>query len=99
MQVHFAFQDGFSNDDVVVRVNGREVLRESNLSGNDPAVPLAATREIELPPAGGKLDVTVPTRGLSGSFDVNFAESPYLGVAIVNGKLAVRRSSTPFMYA
>lgn len=99
MQVHFAFQDGFSSDDVVVRVNGREVLRESNLNGNDPLVPIAAVRDVEIAARAGKVQIDIPTRGLSGSYDLNFVESPYLGIAIVGGKITMRRSSTPFTYA
>jgi hypothetical protein len=99
MQVHFAFQDGFSNDDVVVRVNGREVVRESGLTGRDPVLPIAAVRDLELAERAGKVQIEVPTRGLARSFDVNFAETPYVGIAIVGGKIALRRSLTPFTYA
>ena len=98
MQVHFAFQDGFANDDVIVRVDGREVIRESRLQGNDPLVPLAAVRDVELEATAGKVNVEVPSRGLSRSFDLDFRESPYLGIAIVGGDIAMRRSSRPFEY-
>lgn len=99
MQIQVAFQDGFANDDVVIRVNGREVLREPGLSGRDPLVPVAAVRQIEIEPAAGQVQVDVPTRGLSRGFDVNFRESPYLGVAIVGNEITLRRSSRPFEYA
>ena len=99
MQVHVAFQDGFANDEVVIRVNGREVIRETSLSGRDPLVPVAAVRQVEIAPAAATMRVDVPTRGLSRSFDVNFRESPYLGVAIVGDEIMLRRSSRPFEYA
>ena len=98
MKVHFAFQDGFVNDDVIVRVNGKEVIRESKLKGNDPLVPIATMRDIELDAATGNVDVEVPSRGLSRSFDLDFRESPYLGIAIVGGDIAMRRSARPFEY-
>lgn len=101
MKVHFAFQDGFVNDDVIVRVNGKEVIREARLKGNDPLVPIAAMRDVEideLDAATGNVDVEVPSRGLSRSFDLDFRESPYLGIAIVGGDIAMRRSARPFEY-
>jgi hypothetical protein len=99
MQVHFALQDGFSNDDVVVRVDGREVIRESNLKGADPLLPVAALHDVEVQRDTGQVSIEVPTRGLSRSFDLDFEESPYLGIAIVEGEIALRRSSRPFEYA
>ena len=98
MQVHFAFQDGFANDDVIVRVNGREVIRESQLKGQDPMLPIAAVRDIELEATTGKVNVEIPSRGLSRSFDLDFRESPYVGIAIVGGDIAMRKSSRPFEY-
>ena len=98
MQVHFAFQDGFANDDVIVRVNGREVIRESQLKGQDPMLPIAAARDVELEATTGKVNVEIPSRGLSRSFDLDFRESPYVGIAIVGGDIAMRKSSRPFEY-
>jgi hypothetical protein len=98
MEVHLAFQDGFANDDVVVRVDGREVVRESGLKGLDPMIPLAAQRNVQIERPAGRLDVEVPTRGLSRAFDLDFAKSPYVGIAIVGGEIAVRQSSRPFEY-
>jgi hypothetical protein len=98
VQVHLAFQDGFADDDVVVRVDGREVARESGLKGVDPMVPLAAQRDVQVNERASQLQVEVPTRGLSRAFDLDFAESPYVGIAIVGGEIAVRQSSRPFDY-
>jgi hypothetical protein len=98
MQVHFAFQDGFANDDVIVRVNGREVIRESQLKSQDPLLPIATTRSVELEGTTGNVNVEVPSRSLSRSFDLDFRESPYLGIAIVGGDIAMRRSARPFEY-
>jgi hypothetical protein len=98
MQVHFAFQDGFVDDDVVVRVNGREVIRESKLNGRDPLLPVAAIRNLELDVTTGNVTIEVPSRGLSRSFDLDFRESPYLGIAIVGADIALRRSARPFEY-
>ena len=98
MKVHFAFQDGFVNDDVIVRVNGKEVIREAKLKGTDPLVPIAAMHDVELDAATGNVNVEVPSRGLSRSFDLDFRESPYLGIAIVGGDIALLRSARPFEY-
>ena len=98
MQVHLAFQDGFANDDVVVRVDGKEVARESGLKGSDPVIPLAVQRDVQIDARAARLQVDVPTRGLSRAFDLDFAESPYVGIAIVGGEIAVRQSARPFEY-
>lgn len=98
MLVHFAFQDGFKNDDVIVRVDGQEILRESRLKGQDPTIPLAAQRDVQVDAKAATLNVEVPTRGLARSFDLDFAKSPYVGIAIVGGDITLRQSARPFEY-
>jgi hypothetical protein len=96
--VHFALQDGFTDDEVIVRVNGKEVVRRSNVQSQDPLIPFAAAQEVGVDQSSGTVSVDVPTRRMSQIFTVNFEEYPYLGIAIAGNQIMLRRSERPFDY-
>jgi hypothetical protein len=95
--LHLAYEDGFDNDTVVVQVAGREVARRDGLKSS-LATALAATEEAEAPAGGGTVQVSVPTRNLSASIEVDLARQPYLAVAVRNGRLVLRSGSEPSYY-
>ena len=81
------FEDGFSGDTVVIRVDGRELWREDDVTTN-LAVSVATIARLEVP-AGMEVEVSVPTRRLTATERV---ETPYLEVEIVGVKLVLRPS-------
>jgi hypothetical protein len=96
--VHFALQDGFADDEVIVRVNGKEVVRQSNVRSQDPVIPFAAAKDVSIDQSSGTVAVDVPTRRMSQSFTVDFKEYPYLGIAIAGNAITLRKSGRPFEY-
>jgi len=95
--LHLAYEDGFENDSVVVQVDGKEVARQVGLKSS-LVTALAATEEALVSAPAGTAQVTVPTRNLSASLNVDFSAQPHLAVAIRDGKLVLRSSSEPFHY-
>jgi hypothetical protein len=81
------FEDGFEEDTVVVRADGRELWSQENVTTN-VAISLAAIAHVEVP-EGAQLEVQVPTRRLSAAARV---ETPYLEVEIAEGRLMLRSS-------
>src|SRR5574341_148284 len=97
-RVYIAYEDGFADDTVVLRVDGREVARQAGLKSS-LATALAATADAVFDTERGTLQASVPARGLeSQPLAVDFAAQPYLAVAIREGRLVLRASHEAFVY-
>lgn len=64
--LHLDLREGFNNDTVVVRLDGREVYRRSGLSTNY-SVGLADRVEIETPEGEVEIEVALPDRGIAST--------------------------------
>src|SRR3982751_6654979 len=82
--LHVALQDGFKNDSVAVTVNGKEVYRKSGVTTN---LSVSLADQFEAPVEGHtvRVDVTVSSKGLSQSAEVQVKETPYIAVSFNNG--------------
>lgn len=84
--VKFDFQHGFANDTIILKVNGKEVLKKDDLS-TDLRISLAESFTIEVPNGQTKLEITVPTKNLSLSKTIMVdLESKYIGISIINSE-------------
>jgi hypothetical protein len=90
-------QDGFRNDEVVVRIAGREVLHEHGVS-EDPAISLAHSQEVEAPDGPAEVEVTLPQRELTKRLRVVPMEQPFLTARVTNGNLIAKASPDPPLY-
>jgi len=95
--LHLAFEDGFDDDTVVVRVDGREVTRRIGLRSS-LATALAATEDAQVGSGAGEVAVAVSSRGLTATRKVDFTAEPHLAIAIRDGALVLRTSREPFVY-
>jgi hypothetical protein len=77
------FEDGFSDDTVVVSAAGQELWRQEDVT-TGPAN-LAAVARVEIPD-DMEVEVHVPTQGLSAASHV---VTPYLEVRIENKRLTL----------
>ena len=97
--IRIALQEGFSNDDVAVKVAGREVLRESGVKTR-MQVGLAKSLEVEVPVGSTEIAVDVPTRAASALIQVDVAANVYVGISITeDGRITHKVSKEPFRYA
>lgn len=84
--VKFDFQHGFANDTIILKVNGKEVLKKDDLS-TDLRISLAESITIEVPNGQTKLEIIVPTKNLSLSKTIMVdLESKYIGISIINSE-------------
>jgi hypothetical protein len=98
-QLHIALQEGFAHDEVIVRVAGREVYRNADLSTRlqigyaDACNAAVAVGEVAV-------GVTLPRRrAAEQTLTVSVVDDTYLGISIAaDGTLRVRVSATPFGY-
>jgi hypothetical protein len=90
-------QEGFRDDHVVVRVDGREVYAKRGVSTNW-SIGRADGVEVDVPAGTVAVVVEVPSRGLSDRLDVDVPDRRYLGVSVGNGRLRFDVAEQPFTY-
>jgi hypothetical protein len=95
--LHIALQEGFSDDTVVVRVNGNEVLRQAGISTR-LQIGFAASVEKEVAGSTADLTVDLPQRSLSKSMAIPLAGSTYVGVSVEPQGIVFKISIEPFGY-
>lgn len=96
--LHVALQDGFSGDDVAVRVDGDEVLRKRVQTRWQ--IGLAEAFDVDVDPGRCRIEIDVPTRSASTALDVDVADETWVGVSLnADGGVETRVSAEPFGYA
>ena len=79
--VHVAFQEGFENDAVVLRLNGAEVFRQAGLTTKNQ-IGYADSFETDVPPGPVRLEVDIASRGTNGSQMLHANGPTYVGVSL-----------------
>lgn len=90
-------QDGFSDDTVVISVDGQEVLRIPGVNTNY-TLGRADSATLQVTERNVSVEILVPTRQLSGSTTLDVSTTVYLGVSIDADKLVFRISDEAFIY-
>src|SRR5262245_32214628 len=92
------FQEGFTHDQIDLRINGQERLQKEGVTTN-LLLGLASSVEIEVPPGRVTIDIKIPTKNLAKTISLECSGSEYLGVSIENGRIEHIVSQQPFGYA
>ena len=99
------FQEGFTGDEVVVEIDGREVFRKENVR-TDMRIGRAITQpgravyhEAELPEGSHTITIRLPRQSISKDIDVAPADKTYLGVSVEGHEITHIISNTPMGYA
>ncbi|MGH7945829.1 MAG: hypothetical protein ACREH8_19205 [Opitutaceae bacterium] len=96
--LHTALQEGFSGEEVVVRVGGREVLHQSGVKTRTQ-IGLAATHEVQVPPGPVSIQISLPGRTLDLTVPLQVTKDTYLGVSVSpEGKIRHTVTHEPFGY-
>jgi hypothetical protein len=80
-RLNIHLQEGFANDTVIVRLEGREVFRDATVTTRTQ-IGLAEMIEIDTHSELVNVDVDVPTRSQRATFRIAPAATPWLGVSI-----------------
>ncbi len=91
------FQEGFSEDNISVRIDEQEVLYKTDLN-TDYSIGLADSFQIQVHKGLVKIDVIVPSRQLSNSIIISVSKTFYLGVSIIDHKINFISSDKMFIY-
>ncbi len=95
--LHVDLQEGFSDDTVVVSVNGGEILRKSGVSTR-LQIGFAASAEAEVAGDAAELSVTLPQKALSKSAMIPLSGPTYVGVSVRGEGIVFGVSPEPFGY-
>lgn len=96
--LHTALQEGFSGDEVVLRVDGREVFHQSGVKTRTQ-IGLATTHEMQVPPGPVAVNLSIPNRNLELTLPLQLTHDTYLGVSVSPaGKLQHTVTHEPFGY-
>jgi hypothetical protein len=97
-QLHIALEEGFFDEEVVVRVGGREAFR-SEAVRTRLQIGLAASFSVDVEVSSVSVEIELPKRGVHHSETVAVDGPTWLGISLDDGDVVVRRSREPFGYA
>ena len=86
MLIHLALQDGFEDDEIVLRVDGSEAYRGEGITTRTQ-ISHAADMQLEVPDRPFILEAEVPTRGVREAFDIDPRAHPNVTVSLRDGQL------------
>ena len=95
--LHIAFQEGFQDDTVQVRVDGREVTQMEHVTTRTQ-IGLADSFEMDVQEGMMEVEVLVPSKALSKRITLPVSNAVYLGVSVDDRGLIHRVSEEPFGY-
>ncbi len=95
--LHIAFQEGFTDDAVVVRVNGKEAFRKANVTTRTQ-IGYADSFELDVEEGTADIEVLLPSRNLLESITLSVATAVYLAVSIDKSRIDYHISYEPFGY-
>jgi len=90
-------QSGFTDDTVLIRVNGEEKFHIDKVT-TDKMMGLATSLELPLKEGPTVVDIDVRTRDLKDNIEIIIKESCYLGISIQSNKIEFIISKDPFGY-
>jgi hypothetical protein len=90
--LHVALQEGFDNDNVVIRLNDEPIYETDLRIGRADAV------DVPLMEGRLRLSVSLPDRNMSGSVVVQGTDAVYVGVSVEGDTVEFTVSDQPFGY-
>lgn len=95
--LHIALQDGFRDQHVVIRADGRVVYDRRDVT-TDLRISHADEVEVTLDRPQVRIEVTVRPPALSAGRDHDATAFPYLAVSVAGGEIVFRPSGEAFRY-
>jgi len=95
--LHVALQEGFDNDNVLIRLNDEPIYESAEVT-TDLRIGRADAVEVRLTEGRLRLSVSIPDRDLSGSVVVQGTDAVYVGVSVEGNMVEFTVSDQPFGY-
>jgi hypothetical protein len=87
MQVYLYLTDGFHNDHVVIKVDGRKVFDERNITTNK-LLGLAEEVPVTLPHESSKIEVELPDRNIVVPVTMDSSKGMHIPISLQDGRLS-----------
>ena len=95
--LHVALQEGFDNDNVLIRLNDEPIYESTGVT-TDLRIGRADAVEVPLTEGRLRLSVSLPDRDLSGSVVIRGTNTVYVGVSVEGDAVEFTVSDQPFGY-
>lgn len=91
--LRFMFTEGFENDTVAIRIDGKDVRQHGPISTRHDVEPALAW-SVDVPVASEvvSVEVLVPSKNATGTIRLNVKEFPQLDVSMAGNRLTLRGS-------
>jgi hypothetical protein len=90
-------QEGFSDDEIVIKINGKERMRREKVSTRR-VLGLAEHVEIDVDDGPLSIEVSMPAHGLEKRVELEASDKVYVGISRAGDDLRVITRKTPFGY-
>jgi hypothetical protein len=90
-------QDGFQDDDVVVKIDGKERLRQAGVT-TKKVLGLAGSVTVDVPDGKRSIELSVPGRGVTKQVDVDTETTTHVGLSLAGQDVTVLVRDKPFGY-
>lgn len=90
-------QDGFEGDEVIVKIDGEERFRRSDVT-TKRVLGLAANAKFEVPDGAVSVEICVPNRGIETRLELDVSGDTYVGVSLEGGEMPAIVRSKKFGY-
>ncbi|HEV3364215.1 MAG TPA: hypothetical protein VG795_08760 [Acidimicrobiia bacterium] len=97
-ELHIALEEGFFDEEVVVRVGSHEAFRSETVRTR-LQIGLATSFSVSVEDSPVTVEIELPRRGVHHRETVVVDGATWLGISLENGDVVVRRSPEPFGYA
>ena len=91
MQLTIKLRDGFKNDTITMRANGKEIYNKSGIT-SDLSISFAEAIDIKFTATLIRLEVTL-NDAETKAIEVHLQETPFVDIWIVDGHLDLRAST------
>src|SRR5688572_2900185 len=95
--LHIDLQEGFEDENVVIKVAGKEAFRKTNVR-TKLQIGLADSFETTIESGPVTVEIELPSKNLSKSIEVQGSNAVYLGVSVIEGKIEHRIAHEQFGY-
>jgi len=95
--LHLAFQEGFEDDIVVVRIDGKEIYRKEHVTTRYQ-INYADSFELNVEEESVNVEILIPAKELSKKFSVKIANAVYVKVLVRKGEIKYYVSDKPLRY-
>ena len=95
--LHIAMQEGFEDENVVIRVAGKEAFRKDSVR-TKLQIGFADSFEMNVEEGPVSIEIDLPSKSLSRVIELQVQNAVYLGVSMIAGKIEYKISHEPFGY-